>query len=187
MDVVMPQMGESIAQGTITKWLKSPGDKVEKDETLFEIATDKVDAEIPSPAAGTLGQILIEEGATVDVGTIVAKLDTGDGVGGGSAPAPAADPGKPHFSAPEAAPAPVPPPAKANGGAATPSVAPAAVAAGGELFPASAKGIASQDDLRRLRSTPVVPAGSPRRTSWPTSRAAALGPVRRLRPAAASP
>ena len=94
MDVVMPQMGESIAQGTITKWLKGPGDTVEKDETLFEIATDKVDAEIPSPAAGTLGQILIEEGATVDVGTIVAKLDTGDGDAGSAAPAPGGGAGR---------------------------------------------------------------------------------------------
>src|SRR2546423_3209631 len=77
-EVVMPQMGESIAEGTITKWLKSVGDKVERDEPLFEISTDKVDAEIPSPAAGTLTEIKHQEGETVEVNTVVAVLD-GDG------------------------------------------------------------------------------------------------------------
>ena len=65
IDVVMPQMGESITEGTLTKWLKKPGDTVARDEPLFEISTDKVDAEIPSPAAGTLGEIKVQEGATV--------------------------------------------------------------------------------------------------------------------------
>ena len=74
-DVVMPQMGESIAEGTITKWLKNVGDKVERDEPLFEISTDKVDAEIPSPAAGTLTEIKFKEGETVEVNTVVAVLD----------------------------------------------------------------------------------------------------------------
>ncbi len=77
-DVVMPQMGESIAEGTITKWLKNVGDHVERDEPLFEISTDKVDAEIPSPAAGTLTEIKFKEGDTVEVNTVVAVLD-GDG------------------------------------------------------------------------------------------------------------
>src|SRR5689334_5240778 len=77
-EVVMPQMGESIAEGTITKWLKNVGDKVERDEPLFEISTDKVDAEIPSPAAGTLTEIKHQEGETVEVNTVVAVLD-GDG------------------------------------------------------------------------------------------------------------
>src|SRR5215212_2752846 len=79
-DVVMPQMGESIAEGTITKWLKKIGERVERDEPLFEISTDKVDAEIPSPAAGTLTEIRFNEGATVEVNTVVAVLD-GDGAG----------------------------------------------------------------------------------------------------------
>ncbi len=79
-DVIMPQMGESIVEGTITKWLKKPGDRVEKDEPLFEISTDKVDAEIPSPAAGVLTEIKFSEGATVDINTVVAVID-------GSAPA----------------------------------------------------------------------------------------------------
>ena len=73
-DVVMPQMGESITEGTLTKWLKQPGDTVQRDEPLFEISTDKVDAEIPSPAAGTLGDIKVQEGATVTVGTVVCSI-----------------------------------------------------------------------------------------------------------------
>src|SRR5215510_13336265 len=77
-DVVMPQMGESIAEGTITKWLKNVGDHVDRDEPLFEISTDKVDAEIPSPVAGTLTEIKFKEGETVEVNTVVAVLD-GDG------------------------------------------------------------------------------------------------------------
>src|SRR5687768_18251895 len=74
-EVVMPQMGESIAEGTITKWLKKVGERVERDEPLFEISTDKVDAEIPSPAAGTLTEIKFKEGDTVEVNTVVAILD----------------------------------------------------------------------------------------------------------------
>src|SRR5882762_7981483 len=77
-EVVMPQMGESIAEGTITKWMKNVGDHVERDEPLFEISTDKVDAEIPSPAAGTLTDIKFKEGETVEINTVVAVLD-GDG------------------------------------------------------------------------------------------------------------
>src|SRR6476659_3292136 len=76
-EVVMPQMGESIAEGTITKWLKQVGDRVERDEPLFEISTDKVDAEIPSPAAGTLTEIRFKEGDTVEINTTVAVLDGG--------------------------------------------------------------------------------------------------------------
>ena len=70
-DVVMPQMGESIVEGTLTKWLKKPGERVERDEPLFEISTDKVDTEIPSPAAGVLAEILVEEGKTVGINTVV--------------------------------------------------------------------------------------------------------------------
>ena len=77
-EVVMPQMGESIAEGTITKWLKNVGDHVERDEPLFEISTDKVDAEIPSPAAGTLTEIKFKEGDTVEINTVVAVLDGAD-------------------------------------------------------------------------------------------------------------
>ena len=93
-EVVMPQMGESIAEGTITKWLKNVGDQVERDEPLFEISTDKVDAEIPSPAAGTLTEIKHKEGETVEVNTVVAVLD-----GAGAQP-PAAPPAAAEESAP---------------------------------------------------------------------------------------
>ncbi|MCL4793692.1 MAG: 2-oxoglutarate dehydrogenase, E2 component, dihydrolipoamide succinyltransferase [Bryobacteraceae bacterium] len=87
-DVVMPQMGESIVEGTLTKWLKKVGDKVERDEPLFEISTDKVDTEIPSPAAGTLTEILAQEGDTVQVNAVVARVGEGDGA---AAAAPAAE------------------------------------------------------------------------------------------------
>src|SRR5271165_1712751 len=73
-DVVMPQMGESITEGTLTKWLKKVGDTVQRDEPLFEISTDKVDAEIPSPAAGVLTEIKVPEGSTVQINTVVAVL-----------------------------------------------------------------------------------------------------------------
>ena len=77
-DIVMPQMGESIFEGTITKWLKKPGDKVQRDEPLFEISTDKVDAEIPAPASGVLQDIKVAEGATVQVNTVVGTISDGD-------------------------------------------------------------------------------------------------------------
>src|SRR4030081_604492 len=73
-DVVMPQMGESIAEGTIVRWIKKVGDKVDRDEPLFEISTDKVDAEIPSPAAGVVSEIRVKEGETVPVNSVVAVI-----------------------------------------------------------------------------------------------------------------
>jgi len=121
--VVMPQMGESIAEGTVTKWLKKVGDKIDRDEALLEISTDKVDTEIPAPAAGVLGQILVEEGQTVEVGTPLAvilaageKLEDVD-----IAAPPAAEP------AASAAPAPTPvPPAQPPRAPAPPPPLPAA-------------------------------------------------------------
>jgi 2-oxoglutarate dehydrogenase E2 component (dihydrolipoamide succinyltransferase) len=91
-DVVMPQMGESIVEGTLTKWLKKPGERVERDEPLFEISTDKVDTEIPSPVAGTLAEVLVEEGKTVGINTVVARIESGAAAtrpAAPSAPAPA--------------------------------------------------------------------------------------------------
>jgi 2-oxoglutarate dehydrogenase complex dihydrolipoamide succinyltransferase (E2) component len=76
VDVVMPEMGESISEGTIAKWLKKPGDPVERDEAILEITTDKIDSEIPAPGAGVLGEVLVEEGQTVEVGTVLARIDT---------------------------------------------------------------------------------------------------------------
>jgi pyruvate dehydrogenase E2 component (dihydrolipoamide acetyltransferase) len=134
VDVVMPQMGESIFEGTITKWLKKPGDKVERDEPLFEISTDKVDAEIPSPSAGVLKEIKIAEGQTVPIQTIVAVID-GAGSAAASAPASAAAPAK-------AAPAPVPAAAK--------SAVPAPAA------PVSAPAAAASSSTERIHSSPLV-------------------------------
>jgi pyruvate dehydrogenase E2 component (dihydrolipoamide acetyltransferase) len=88
-DVVMPQMGESIFEGTITKWLKKPGDKVQRDEPLFEISTDKVDAEIPAPAAGVLKEIKVKEGATVQVNTVVGVIDAEGSAAAAAPPQPA--------------------------------------------------------------------------------------------------
>ncbi|HJU91961.1 MAG TPA: biotin/lipoyl-containing protein, partial [Pyrinomonadaceae bacterium] len=112
-EVVMPQMGESIAEGTITKWLKKVGERVERDEPLFEISTDKVDAEIPSPAAGTLTEIKVLEGATVEVNTVVAVLDGDPASATPEAPAPKPAeeaPAKTEAAAPQTT-APPPPPA----------------------------------------------------------------------------
>jgi len=95
-DVVMPQMGESIVEGTLTKWLKKPGDRVERDEPLFEISTDKVDTEIPSPAAGTLSEVLVEEGKTVGISTVVARIDEGGGAAPSAAQPTAAQPTAPQ-------------------------------------------------------------------------------------------
>ena len=103
-DVVMPQMGESIVEGTLTKWLKKPGEHVDRDEPLFEISTDKVDTEIPSPTAGTLSEVLVEEGKTVGINTVVARIEEG-GNGTGARPK-AAQPA----AQPPAQTAPPPPP-----------------------------------------------------------------------------
>src|SRR5437762_12313785 len=112
VDVLMPQMGESIAEGTLSKWLKKVGDEVKRDEPLFEISTDKVDAEIPAPAAGVLAEIKVQEGQTVPVQTLVAVLETEKGA---AAPAPA----KPESPKAAAAPKPAAPePAVRPGGTA---------------------------------------------------------------------
>src|SRR3954470_14215175 len=92
-DVVMPQMGESIAEGTIVRWIKKLGDKVDRDEPLFEISTDKVDAEIPSPAAGVVAEIRVKEGETVPVNSVVAVIGAaGAAASAGRAPPAAAPP-----------------------------------------------------------------------------------------------
>ena len=128
-DVVMPQMGESIVEGTLTRWLKKPGDKVERDEPLFEISTDKVDTEIPSPVAGTLAEVLVQEGATVGINTVVARMSEAGGAAAADAvPAPAAAAAAPApvtvAAAPPAAPAPAVAPAPAPAPAAPPAPAP---------------------------------------------------------------
>lgn len=134
-DVLMPQMGESIAEGTIVKWLKKVGDSVQRDEPLLEISTDKVDAEIPSPAAGTLTEILAKEGETVHVNSVIARLSEG-----AAAPAPAPPPVEAPKPEPVAA-APAAPPAPAA--VAAPPAPPAPPA------PAAEEG-------RKVRSSPLV-------------------------------
>jgi pyruvate dehydrogenase E2 component (dihydrolipoamide acetyltransferase) len=118
VDVIMPQMGESIFEGTITKWLKKAGDKIERDEPLFEISTDKVDAEIPSPSAGVLKEIKVGEGQTVPIQTVVAVIEASDGAAS-SAPAAAS-------AKPEAAKAAAPPPAVKSAAPAPSAPAPVA-------------------------------------------------------------
>jgi len=162
-EVVMPQMGESIAEGTITKWLKKVGERVERDEPLFEISTDKVDAEIPSPAAGTLTEVRFKEGDTVEVNTVVAVLD-GDQA---SAAAPAAKPAEetpakseaaapaPPPSAPEK-PAPPPPPAPVAPPPPPPPVETKPASPPALPTPGTDGAVATAEELRRTKSSPLV-------------------------------
>src|ERR671928_1090540 len=107
IDVIMPQMGESIAEGTLSRWIKKVGDPVQRDEPIFEISTDKVDAEIPAPGAGVLAEILVQEGQTVAVQTVVARIETEAGAAAAAAPkTPAAEPPKVPSAPPPQAPAP---------------------------------------------------------------------------------
>ncbi|MBG7603728.1 MAG: 2-oxoglutarate dehydrogenase, E2 component, dihydrolipoamide succinyltransferase [Actinobacteria bacterium] len=145
-DVPLPQLGETVTEGTITQWFKNVGDTVAEDEPLFEVSTDKVDTEVPSPVSGVLTEIRAEEGDTVDVGTIIAVVGAADGAAAEApAPPPAADPEPPAAAPPEPAPAPTPAPAAP---AAAPAPPPAAAPA-----PAPARA-ASVDDNRLL--SPVV-------------------------------
>jgi len=147
-DVIMPQMGESIFEGTITKWLKKPGERVERDEPLFEISTDKVDAEIPAPAAGVLKEIKIAEGQTVPIQTVVAVID-GEGAG---APTPAPPAAIPAVAPPAAPPPPVEAPLHFEPAprAAAPPVAPPA-----PPLPAAAPPPARAEG-EKVRSSPLV-------------------------------
>jgi len=157
-NVIMPQMGESIAEGTITKWLKQPGDAVDRDEPLFEISTDKVDAEIPSPAAGVLLEIKVPEGETVEVNTVVGLIGAaGEKAAPGAAPSPAPKPGSPAATTP----APAAAPAHAPAAATAPAFAPAPASA--SPVPAARTAAVekpydrySPEELRRARSSPVV-------------------------------
>jgi pyruvate dehydrogenase E2 component (dihydrolipoamide acetyltransferase) len=136
VDIVMPQMGESIFEGTITKWLKKPGDKVERDEPLFEISTDKVDAEIPSPSAGVLKEIKVGEGQTVPIQTIVGVIDAAGSAAGAPAPAKAAAPA-PAPAAAAPAPAAPRPAAPAPASPVTTAPAPASSGSTGERIHSS--------------------------------------------------
>jgi 2-oxoglutarate dehydrogenase E2 component (dihydrolipoamide succinyltransferase) len=145
-DVVMPQMGESIAEGTIVRWIKKVGDTVERDEPLFEISTDKVDAEIPAPAAGVIAEIRVKEGETVGVNTIVAVI-------GEAGVAPAPRPTAPPVAAVQTPPSPVPqPPAPVT----PPSSVPAPAAAPAPTPPPTRDGLPSTTQAARQRSSPLV-------------------------------
>jgi len=157
-EVVMPQMGESIAEGTITKWLKKVGERVERDEPLFEISTDKVDAEIPSPAAGTLTEVRFKEGDTVEVNTVVAVLDGAEASATATpakaeAPAPPAPAPPPPPPPQQAAPPPPPPPPQPVQAKPTPPPPPPPAPPAAEKKDGSA---ASVEDLRRTKSSPLV-------------------------------
>jgi len=143
-DIIMPQMGESIVEGTITKWLKKPGDKVQRDEPLFEISTDKVDAEIPAPASGVLHEIKVTEGTTVGVNTVVGTI----AVDGEAAPKPAPAPAKAAPAAPPQESIAVPPPVAA----ASPSRSSQAPAPP----PLPAPAASAQDEEEEARSSPLV-------------------------------
>ena len=151
-DVLMPQMGESIAEGTIVKWLKKVGDSVQRDEPLFEISTDKVDAEVPSTVAGVLTEIIAKEGDTVAVNSVVARV----GEAGGAASAPAAPAKAPETAAP-AAPAPAKPaapaPSASRATAAPAPPPPPSPKASPEVAPAAP---VADADARRARSSPLV-------------------------------
>jgi pyruvate dehydrogenase E2 component (dihydrolipoamide acetyltransferase) len=148
VEVPMPQMGESIAEGTVSVWLKKVGDRVERDEPIMEISTDKVDAEIPAPVAGTLAEVVVSEGETVEVGTIVAYIETEAGAAAAAAPAEAPTvPGEQETSLPEAA---VSQPEAEDAAPVTPEQ-PAAAAAG----PPS-EGPQTLEERLRTKSTPLV-------------------------------
>src|SRR5712692_5323589 len=145
VDVLMPQMGESIAEGTLSKWLKKVGDSVKRDEPLFEISTDKVDAEIPAPAAGVLAEIKVQEGQTVPVQTLVAVLETEKGAVA-SAPAASAKPEQPKATAP-----PLPKPEPPKAAVPTAPAAPAVKRSDGD-----GGGVQTAEQRLRTKSTPLV-------------------------------
>jgi len=140
VDVIMPQMGESIAEGTLSKWLKKVGDEVKRDEPIFEISTDKVDAEIPAPTAGVLAEVLVTEGQTVPVQTLVARIETEKGatIAAPAAPAGAGDA-----------------PAGGEGGARSPGGAP--VVGGGAAGRSSGAGTGASAPARDATATPAAP------------------------------
>ena len=173
IDVIMPQMGESIAEGTLSRWMKQVGDAVKRDEPIFEISTDKVDAEIPAPAAGVLAEILVKEGETVAVQTVVARIETEAAAGAAtsaSAPPPQAPvpqkpatpdaPPAPLAPAPAAparpSPAPAPAPTRPAAERAAPAPAPARGEMGGGEIRGGNGGAETAEERLRRKSTPLV-------------------------------
>src|SRR5258705_2207982 len=176
-ELKMPKLGESVTEGTIGKWLKQPGDKVNKYDLLVEVQTDKVNTEIPSPVAGTLKEVKVEEGQTVPIGTLLAVFDTADGEAAASAPQPSAAPQsapqQPQAAAPQAPkpsqPAGDPPasgrapsargPSAPEGASATPprAASPPPQSPSPRPAPAAAATAAAErPDLSDIRATPAV-------------------------------
>src|SRR5436190_13139495 len=149
VDVLMPQMGESIAEGTLSKWLKKLGDEVKRDEPRFEISTDKVDAEIPAPNAGTLVEIKVQEGQTVPVQTLVAVIETDKGASATAAPSAAAQRAPAASGAAVASSPPAPKPAPAPAATSPVPRAPPPV-------PPKGDGAETADERLRRKSTPLV-------------------------------
>jgi pyruvate dehydrogenase E2 component (dihydrolipoamide acetyltransferase) len=147
-DIVMPQMGESITEGTVSKWLKKVGDKIDKDEALLEISTDKVDAEVPSPAAGTLLEILVNEGETVEVGAVLARVGAEGAV---ASRQPSAVSSQPTTDSPSPAQPVQAETAKAAAASSSNFAAPATLET-----PRSGNGTPSVEELRRQKSSPLV-------------------------------
>jgi pyruvate dehydrogenase E2 component (dihydrolipoamide acetyltransferase) len=153
-DVLMPQMGESIAEGTVVKWLKKVGDNVERDEPLLEISTDKVDAEVPSPAAGVLLEILAKEGETVSVNAVIGRLgESGEAGASAAAPEPAQ---APSAEAPKQATEPGPAKEDPAVAAVQATVTPSAPALPAPPPPAPAESAAGDADGKKVRSSPLV-------------------------------
>jgi pyruvate dehydrogenase E2 component (dihydrolipoyllysine-residue acetyltransferase) len=199
VDVVMPQMGVSVSEGTITRWLKQEGEQVEADEPLLEISTDKVDTEVPSPASGTLTQVLVQEGETVDVGTKLGQIG-GTGLGGSAAAAeapaaPAAEPEAPAPAAEEApepeAPAPAAPEPAATPAAAAPTgngkafVSPVVARIAGEhgIDPSQVPGTGSGGRVTKKDILAFVESAGAAQQQQPPQGAAPAAPVQAEAPA----
>jgi 2-oxoglutarate dehydrogenase E2 component (dihydrolipoamide succinyltransferase) len=197
VDVVMPQMGVSVSEGTITRWLKQEGEQVEADEALLEISTDKVDTEVPSPASGTLTQILVQEGETVDVGTKLGQIG-----GSAEAPAPAAEPEAPapateeaaepaaEETAPPASPEPAAaptPPAPSGNGKAFVSPVVARIASEHGVDPSQVPGTGSGGRVTKKDILAFVESGGAQQQPQQQEAPAAPEPAQAEAPAAAAP
>ena len=196
MPVTMPQLGETVIEGTVTRWLKKEGEAVARDEPLFEISTDKVDTEVPSPLAGTLVQIKVQEGQTVAVGTELAMIETGDGAGtpDGASQQTAHEAAAPEPSpAPTAGPVEAPPVAESSAPAAeiSPEAPAASAEPAGEPRPEHAAAPSPPDEAQR--STVLSPLVRERKRSHASYPAVSLsssrisGVVRSIMPRTSEP
>jgi pyruvate dehydrogenase E2 component (dihydrolipoamide acetyltransferase) len=193
-DITMPQLGETVTEGTITRWLKQVGDQIAEDDVLFEVSTDKVDSEVPSPSAGYLSAILVQEGETVDVGTKLAVItaEAPSGAGGGGAEAveePAEAPAQEPAEAPAQEPAEAPAEARTEqadgaepGQAEEPQAQPSATATKGEAAPAPAQAPAPAPSQRPAAGGPAGPGGTRPADDRPPSGPGGGGPSKVLSP-----